>query len=215
MFLACSKLFVSCSCDVWTSHVVCSSSFQGVLALYENYSTTLENASLVGVLWFTCIVHLICIIWNYLAVVTIVLICPLLGNYNPQIKFEHACISVVFIYAHNESTSMPLFLSSLRFQQFTYERHWSWTRPTSRSGKWGNPRGKGAGHEAKNARLMPVVRQPVTCLKSMRWHPEDVNFTSSVGLILKSLKDVCIAWNLKELDYLIDVFCYLVFLWGV
>ena len=57
-----------------------------------------------------------------------------------------------------------------------------------------------------------MVQLPVTCLKNMRWHPEDVNFTSSVSLIFESMKDVCIAWNLKELDYLIDVFCYSVFL---
>ena len=57
-----------------------------------------------------------------------------------------------------------------------------------------------------------MVQLPVTCLKNMRWHPEDVNFTSSVRLMFEIVERCVKAWNLKELDYLIDVFCYSVFI---
>ncbi len=54
---------------------------------------------------------------------------------------------------------------------------------------------------------MPVVPQPVTCLKSMRWHPGDVNFASgNVRLCMfESLKDV-FSQMLGIWNKLIDVF---------
>ena len=72
--------------------MVCNSSFQGVLtsyiySIYDNARKCFSSWCIMIHLYYTFDMH-------YLAAVTIVLFCPVLGKYNPQIKFEHVCVYV-------------------------------------------------------------------------------------------------------------------------